>query len=716
MLDKQRMLITGISGLLGNSFAVYFKNKYEIVGLYQSNRVEINGIFTERIDITDVDKLKRAVRKFNPDILIHCASLTNVEKCEQERQKTYDVNVIGTKNVVNTIKNKDVCLVYISSDSVYSGAKGDNVESDKVSPQNYYGETKYQGELEVLKHRNAIVLRTNIFGWNIQDKKSLGEWIIGELKAKRKINGFKDAFFSSIYTFELARIIDISIKKKLTGVYNCGSSDSCSKFEFAKRIADCFDFDKKLISPISIDEFNFKAKRGKNLALNTQKLQKALDYQLPTIGHSIEEFYRDYKCGLPEEIKNNMDISHDKSDLIPYGRQWIDENDVKSVINVLRSKKITQGPNVEEFENALAKYSGAKFAVAFNSGTSALHCACLSADIKKGDEVITSPNTFVASANCVAYCGGKPIFADIDEKTYNISPEQIDQNINNNTKSVIPVHFAGQSCDMEMISQVVKKAEKKYGQKIFIIEDACHALGSNFRDKKVGSCAYSDMAVMSFHPVKHITTGEGGAVLTNDASLFKKLKRFRSHGITNTSEEFVYKDQPYYAFTENNAPLVKPWYYEQIDLGYNYRITNIQCALGVSQLKKINRFRESRRKIVDKYNAAFKGINTIQIPFEDNKCDSNFHLYVVLFDFEEIGIERSNFMFELRKRGIQTQVHYIPVHTQPYYQINFNTKWGDCPNAELYYQKCLSIPLFPKMTEQDVEKVVIEITRLLSSD
>lgn len=708
---KTRFLITGVSGLLGNNLAYYFKDKYEILGLYNSHPVIINGIRTEKCDISHKDSIKRIIHEFNPSIIMHCASLTNVDQCETEKDATEKINVLSTKYLVNSIKNKDIKLIYISTDAVYDGIKGDFSEDDNINPLNYYGLSKYEGELEVAKNKDSLVFRTNIFGWNIQDKKSLGEWVLDKLKINQNITGFKDAFFSSIYTLEFARIIDIAIQKDLSGAYNCGSADTCSKYEFAIKIADCFGLDKTLITPISIDDFDFQAKRGKALTLNIKRLQRKLDYRLPSIEQSIEAFYRDYKCRLPDEIKRSTFPTQEQSAIIPYGRQCIDENDIQAVVSLIRSERITQGPKVEEFEKVLAEYCGAKYAVAVNSGTSALHIACLAAEVKEGDEVVTSPNTFVASANCAIYCAAKPVFADIDPKTYNVATEEIKKKITTRTSAVIPVHFAGQSCDMKSIHKVIKNEEKKFNKKIFVIEDASHALGSLYKDKHVGSCVFSDMTVLSFHPVKHITTGEGGAVLTNDEMLYKKLKRLRSHGITNNPKEFVYK---YHAFVNpqsviENPQSVNPWYYEQVDLGYNYRITDIQCALGLSQLKKLHDFSNRRREIVDMYNDAFSNIESIQTPFESKDCNSNFHLYVLLIDFDQMGIKRSQFMNELKKKGILTQVHYIPVNTQPYYQEKFGTGWGDCPNAEEYYQKCISIPLFPSMTNNDVERVINSI-------
>ncbi len=392
---------------------------------------------------------------------------------------------------------------------------------------------------------------------------------------------------------------------------------------------------------------------------------------------------------------------------IPYGRQCIDDEDIQSVLQVLRSPFLTQGPKVGEFEEKLSALTKAHFAVVVNSGTSALHLACLAADIKKGDEVIIPTNTFLASANCVVYCSGTPVFADIDLKTYNISISDLEKKINERTKAVIPVHFAGQSCDMQKIKGVVEAAEKKFGHTITIIEDATHALGSQYKDSPVGSCTYSDMTVFSFHPVKHISTGEGGAVVTNNEALQKNVRCMRSHGMSHDKNQWVYQEQG----LENGQ--MKPWYYEQNDLGFNYRLTDIQCALGISQLKKLDKFHKKRRQIFDIYNECFKEIDLMQIPFESPDNSSNFHLYVSLFDFDKMNISRCELMQKLKEKGIQTQVHYIPVHTQPFYRKNFHTNWGDCPNAEHYYRRCLSLPLHPAMADKDANRVVGEIKQFI---
>jgi len=707
MFSRKKMLITGISGLLGNNLGWYFKEYYEVLGVYNNHPVNIQGVNCEPCDISDSNQIDEIVQDFKPNIIVHCASLTNVDKCESERDQTHRINVHGTKNIVNCVKDQDTYLVYISTDSVYEGIQGNSKEKDPIKPENYYGLTKYQGEREVLKAEKALVLRTNIFGWNLRKKESLAEWILYALKNGRNINGFTDAYFSTIYTMELARIIDLAIKNQLTGVFNCGSADSCSKYEFALKIAHLFGLDQGLIKPMSVDEFDFIAPRGKKLSLDVSKIEQSLKYRLPTIDFSLECFYRDYQIGLPKQIKKvTQEKKPYESNVIPYGRQYIDKQDVQSVVNILQSERITQGPMIEIFEEELAKVCNAKYAVAINSGTSGLHIACLAAGVDKGDEVITSAITFVASANCIAYCGGIPVFADIDTRTYNISPQEIERKINCRTKAIIPVHFAGQSCDMEAIARIVKKAEKKYGHRIYIIEDGCHALGSFYKNHAVGSCEFSNMAVTSFHPVKHITTGEGGAVFTNDKEILRRLKLFRSHGITNEPSEFKFQKGAYEISDICDEEVLKPWYYEQIKLGYNYRITDIQCALGYSQLSKLRFFVRKRRNIVNAYNIAFKDVNQIKIPTETEVNNSNFHLYVLLISFERIGKTRSRVIKELRERQIMTQVHYIPVHTQPFYQERYNTRWGDCPIAERYYQRCLSIPLYPAMTQKEIACVV----------
>ncbi|MEW6608428.1 MAG: UDP-4-amino-4,6-dideoxy-N-acetyl-beta-L-altrosamine transaminase [bacterium] len=382
--------------------------------------------------------------------------------------------------------------------------------------------------------------------------------------------------------------------------------------------------------------------------------------------------------------------------IIPYGRQWIEDDEIKAVVEVLKSDWVTQGSKVEEFERRITEYCGAKFAVVVSSGTAALHIACLSAGIEKDDEVITSPITFVASSNCVLYCGGRPVFADIEEDTANIASGEIKKRIASKTKAIIPVHFAGHPCDLETIGKIDKE------HNLIIIEDACHSLGAEYRSQKlewvkIGSCKHSDMTVFSFHPVKHITTGEGGAVLTNNEDFYEKLLMFRNHGITKEKTRLINKNEGL-------------WYYEMQELGFNYRITDFQCALGIKQLERVDDFVARRREIADKYNEAFKDMEAIITPCEKENVKSSYHLYVIQL---KKGLNRKEIFDALREEGIGVQVHYIPVHLQPYYQQNLGYKKGDYPKAEEFYERTLSLPLFPKMSNKEIERVIRIVQKII---
>jgi UDP-4-amino-4,6-dideoxy-N-acetyl-beta-L-altrosamine transaminase len=379
---------------------------------------------------------------------------------------------------------------------------------------------------------------------------------------------------------------------------------------------------------------------------------------------------------------------------IPYGRQWIDETDIKAVESVLRSDYLTQGPMIERFEGSIKKITGAKYCVAVSNATQGLHIAVAALEIAENAEGITTPITFVASANSLITNGLVPVFADINPKTYNISPIEIEKKITPSTKVIIPVDFAGRAVDINAIRKIADRHQ------LYIIEDAAHAIGSNYADgKPVGCCHKADMTVFSFHPVKTITSGEGGAITTNDESLYKKFLKLRTIGITKDEQEL------------GRNP--GPWYYEVQMLSGNNRMTDIQAALGCSQLSKLDLFRTRRNEIVKKYNNTFRDKPNITIPYQDDDVDSCFHLYVLQLDFENIGKSRKQVMEELKQKGIGTQVHYIPVNSQPYYVKRYGEyRANEFPATESYYSKCLSIPLYPMMTDEDVERVIREVTAL----
>lgn len=389
--------------------------------------------------------------------------------------------------------------------------------------------------------------------------------------------------------------------------------------------------------------------------------------------------------------------------MIPYGKHHIDEDDIQAVVDVLRCGVLTQGPAVEAFEQAIAEYVGAKYALAVSSGTAALHLAALVAGVAPGRSLVTSPITFVASANAAMYAGGRVVFADIDSKTINMSPESLKVALESNPDicAVIPVHFAGLPCDMSAI----KAAADQVGA--VVIEDAAHALGAQYPDgQKVGCCANSLMTTFSFHPVKAIAAGEGGMITTNDESVYRRLLRMRSHGINKLDDLMQLPEQA------ETKGVRDPWYYEMQELGFHYRITDMQCGLALSQFKKIDRFITRRCQLVKAYDTAFASMKNCRPAQTAGRDQSGHHLYVLRIDFESIGQTRGDFMRALKARGIGSQVHYIPVPAQPFYR-----RMGHCPdqypNAQNYYREALSIPLYYELTDAQQNRVIQSIKELI---
>lgn len=387
------------------------------------------------------------------------------------------------------------------------------------------------------------------------------------------------------------------------------------------------------------------------------------------------------------------------SSYIPYGRQDINQADIQSVIEVLQSDFLTQGLAINRFEQAVADYCGVKYAIAVSSATAALHIACLAIDLGDDDYLWTSPNTFVASANCGLYCGAKVDFVDIDPRTYNLSIDELSQKLANAAKQeylpkvLVPVHFAGQSCEMDKIAALSQQYKFK------VIEDASHAIGGKYQGKAIGCCEFSDLAVFSFHPVKIITTGEGGMVLTNREDLYEKLIRLRSHGITRNPD--LIQGESHGA-----------WYYQQLELGFNYRMTDIQAALGASQMQRLDDFIARRQFLVQRYNHLLQDL-PITLPYQHPDTESSWHLYVIRLQIDKISKSHRQVFDQLRQAAIGVNLHYIPVHTQPYYQ-NLGFAWGDFPESEGHYKNAISIPLYYGLSEQEQDRVIGSLQEILT--
>ncbi len=376
--------------------------------------------------------------------------------------------------------------------------------------------------------------------------------------------------------------------------------------------------------------------------------------------------------------------------LLPYGRQSIDENDIQAVVDVLRSDWLTTGPKVGEFEEAFAAWVGAKHAVSFSSGTAALHAAAFGAGLKEGDEVITSPMTFAATANCVLYQSATPVFADVSPDTLNLDPEEAAVRVTPRTKAILPVDYAGHPADLDAISEIADR----HG--LVVIEDACHALGAEYRGRRVGGIAH--MTVFSFHPVKHLATGEGGMVATDNPEFAQTLRRFRNHGISSDARQRQSAGQ---------------WHYEMVLLGFNYRLTDMACALGISQLRRLEQNLARRRKIAARYDSAFSPMSGVIPPCIRGDANPAWHLYPIRLDLAKLSAGRADVFRALRAENIGVNVHYIPVHYHPYYRERFGYRGGEFPIAEDAYERLISLPMFPAMTDEDVEDVIAAVGKVI---
>jgi perosamine synthetase len=404
--------------------------------------------------------------------------------------------------------------------------------------------------------------------------------------------------------------------------------------------------------------------------------------------------------------KNNTKV-------IPYGKHYIDDDDIKAVVDVLQNGWLTQGPKIDEFEKDIALEVGAKYAVAVSSATAALHLACLASKLNKDSKIFTSANSFVASANCAEYVGAKVFFTDINKNSLNMCPKDLEDRIklSGGVDAIIPVHFSGVACNMQAISAIAKNNNS------VIIEDASHALGGSYENgRKIGNCMFSDMTIFSLHPVKGVTAGEGGVITTNSKSLYKAIKNLRSHGICKGNFDFpgvsVLNNQLINTKEAIDDDKLNPWYYEMQELGFNYRITDMQCALASSQLKKLQLFMKRRREISKIYDEFFKNNNLIRLPHYGLRSRSANHLYIILIDYQKVGISRAKFMRSLAKKGIGTQVHYVPIPMHPYYASK-GFEIEDYPNTKKYYRESLSIPIFFGLEDSSALYIAKTISKLL---
>ena len=677
-LIMKTILFAGGTSLLAKSWTRNLENDFNYVFSVHKRKLKVKNIKTISLDYSNPVKISDQLKNNNVQILINCIGLTVVEECRKFPEKAVKANTIIPKILAKACKEAKVKFVHISTDHLYNGNKSFYCEKDKKSPLNKYAETKSIAEDEILsENKKSLIIRTNFFGWGPSYKNSFSDRILNHIETKREIKLFGDVYFTPISIEELKKQIFDLVSLGAKGVFNVCSNERISKYDFGCKIADIFGCSSDLIVNSSIDEFKDLVPRPKDMSLSNHKLSTFTGKAIPSIDEQIKS------------LKKQRELETERL-IIPYSRQNISEKDIASVVDVLKSDFVTQGPVIQKFENKLAEYCNAKFAYACNSGTSALHIACLSLGLSKGDLVWTSPISFVASSNCALYCNAEVDFVDIDPKTYNMSTIVLEEKLfearkrGRLPKIVIPVHLSGQSCDMKKIHEL----SLEYGFKI--IEDASHAVGAKYEDLPVGDCRYSDVTVFSFHPVKIITTCEGGMCLTNDSKVAELIYRYRSHGITRQPSEMTKVPDG-------------PWYYEQLNLGLNYRINDVQAALGLSQVSRLDSFVKKRENIAKRYNDLLSD-SIVKTPHIIPKSSSSWHLYIIRVKENEITNHKQLFE-KFRTAGILVNIHYIPIYRQPYYQsLGFDI--NNFPEAEKYYKEAISIPIFPGLKEFEQDKVV----------
>jgi UDP-4-amino-4,6-dideoxy-N-acetyl-beta-L-altrosamine transaminase/dTDP-4-dehydrorhamnose reductase len=692
---KKKILVIGASGLFGLNFINKNSSKFEIICNINKKKIVNKNFKNVKLNFGNKKIFFNQIKKIKPDIILNAAGFTDVKKCEEKKEMAKTANFLILNPLIKISNKFNIKLVQISTDHIFNGnKKGFYKENDKKIPINYYAKTKSEAEDNIIKTcKKYLIIRTNFFGWGSPYRTSFTDYVIKNLSLKNNIYLNDDIFFTPMYLGNLIDCLNILIIKNKNGIYNISSDKKISKYSFGKKIAKIFDLDDSLI----IQNKKIEILKPKNMALDNSKISKTVPKKLLNLASNLTNLKTDFEKPY---IRNFYEY-------LPYGKHYLFKKDIKSVNKVLKSNNLTQGPTIEEFEKQICKYVGAKYAIAVSSCSAGLHLACKVAGLNATNKLLTSPNTFVSSANAALHCNSNVEFADIESDTGNLSLPLIKKklNIDKKIKAIMPVHFGGLPCDVKKIKSYLGKKKN-----IFIIEDAAHALGARYRDgSRVGSCKYSDMTVFSFHPVKSIACGEGGVITTNNPKIREQLKNLRSHGITKSEDLFISKENAYTSMQQINL-----WYYEMQNLGFHYRLTDIQASLGLSQLKSLDKFLFKRKNLSKTYDKNFSILKNVEILQKNKRDKSANHLYILLINFEKLKTTRTEFMQKLMYLGIGSQVHYIPVPYHPYYKNNFDIKLNNIKSSITYYKKALSIPLYYDLSKKDQKKIIKVLTKLLS--
>jgi perosamine synthetase len=710
------VLITGGTGSLGRRLARIILDEYHPRRLiifsrdeHKQSEMQADGFEGSSLryfigDVRDQDRLRRAMR--GVDVVIHAAVLQQVQACEYNPIEAIMTNIIGARNVIDAALDTSVKkVIALSTDKA-------------VGPVNLYGATKlcseklfvqsnaYSGgkgtQFSCVRYGNIVDNQDGVISLflrqcetgkiAITDPRMTRFWMTQERSARFALDCLDQMRGGEVFVpkipsmslIDLARAIAPECELEYIGIRPGEKLHEALISEDEARHTLEFE-DRYIIQPVhpwwDTSHWSHGAALGEHFRYTSDMNHRWLTIsELRGLVSNTEAHEGDLRQAAPPSVRKT---------LLPYGRQWIDDDDVAAVTAVLRSDWLTTGPKVDEFEHAFAEFTGSKHAVAVTNGTAALHTAVYALDIQPGDEVIVTPMTFAASVNCVLYQGGTPVFVDVEPDTLLIDPEQIEAKITSRTKAIIAVDYAGHPCDYDRLQAIAQRHNLK------LIDDACHAVGGSYNGRPVGTLA--DLNTFSLHPVKHFTTGEGGVITTDDAELARRMRIFRNHGITTDHRQ---------------RAEVGGFFYEMVDLGYNYRITDFQCALGLSQLRRLPEFLARRQHIAALYDAAFVDIDYVKSLAVRPNVNHAYHLYMVQFDTEALGLSRAEIFSALRAANIGVNVHYIPVHLHPYYQQHRNTGPGMCPIAEAAYERLITLPIFPQMVESDVDDVILAVRNL----
>tara|TARA_A100001015_G_C15030540_1_gene732979 strand:+ start:571 stop:2655 length:2085 start_codon:yes stop_codon:yes gene_type:complete len=691
-----KILIFGGTGLLGANWALKRQHVDVVHVIGNKNHFAIPGVHSQNFDYKQKNFIRKKVDEVKPDLIINCAGLADVDRCQKQPEQSYITNVTLAKQISKISQLYQIPLIHISTDHLFEGTKKFVTEQDIANPQNTYAEHKLEAEKLVLKnYTNALILRTTFYGWGPSYRQSFSDFILNNLEVGAKVHMYDDVYFTPLYIGDLVKIAHELIDKSVTGIVNVCAGERISKYKFSLKLAEAFGFDSFVIQPIQASRNRSATKRPFDLSLSDSFLKSLIQIKSISIDDGINALKNDISTMKKMKLLGKK---------IPYGKHFIDESDVNEVVKTLKSGFLTQGPKIDELEEKIAQYTGANYAVAVSSATAGLHLSYLALGVGPSKSVLTSPITFLSTANAAYYCGGFVRFADINPNTVIMSLDKtkLELKQHDDIHVVVPVLFGGSGDGIPEVARLAKSMGK------YVVEDAAHGLGGTYEcGEKIGSCKYSDCTVFSLHPVKSIAAGEGGVITTNNEDIYRSLLRLRSHGVNKKDDKFQ--------VLQNSVTNGKPnlWYYEMQTLGFHYRLTDIQASLACSQFNKLDGFINRRRQLAKLY---FRWCNDKKFIRPGLKVDverSANHLFVALIDFHSLKTNRNEFMRSLKELNIFTQVHYIPITEQPFYRkLGFNSE--DFPNSQAYYKTAISLPIYFSLTDEDFNFVISKIDQILN--